>query len=176
MAATTFHRFGELPQELQIEIWKYSATPRSGHSKRTYRKHQLYVNNHQHCRLSSLLLNVTCQRRFVRVRGHQAHNCAFNRASVAGTRLMGTCRLAREVTLKLWKMEIQLLAPNDRFYGCFVWGEYEDEKARILGRLDCLIKYLFSQLIILGLKLISRKRSETQQRPWRNTESRLHYL
>lgn len=110
MAATTFHRFGELAHELQIHIWSYAATPHGPLRSSPailpsifhYRYHRFLDSGRYYPsdRIQIRWLQLMMKPRVRPLYGNKKLGSIVTAS--ARTSLLVTCRLSRQVVLEEW--------------------------------------------------------------------------
>lgn len=136
MATTTFHKYNDLPRELQILIWHHAAHP-LGASAMLGDPFLIHVSNerfgHHEFYSPGFFQWISGAKFLVNER------TASDRGEMAAARsvLREVCRLSRMVVLEVWGEEVRRI----RCAGEFGWWR-ESVKREIVGLLDGLIEGL----------------------------------
>lgn len=139
MSPTAFHRFGELPKELQIQIWSLAATAdielEDDRSYDTVEILWLLRSGRALCSVSNFILKTS--------RRHQLSGTVNNLAVLEDTCrlravMMMTSRISRQVAIEMWRRDLESKMIGARFYGCVIVKE--KDKIQIKAYLDGLLQ------------------------------------
>lgn len=126
MAPTTFTCFGQLPPELQIQIWAYAATP-----PKAPRVDPIGAHPYR-----QIILHFFKVRLYIFAAVHTRDN--FGGVWFARKNLMATCRLARQIATERWKKDFWAILNEDVYDIIYLNGEGESKAMEyfdVLGRL-----------------------------------------
>ena len=146
MPEPVFHFFEQLPQELQMHIWKYAATPETKLELNDYilrhigrnRSSRTVETSSYHARFLKHT-SATLLHRGIIFKMPESGSHA-NITATARTSLLGTCRLARQIVLETWKTDIQRISiSGSNFDGQFARYQQKEAARKVVVKVELVV-------------------------------------